>query len=80
MGKGHTIALNLYDEHLEVLDRLAKRQGSRSGAVQRLLEEAKRVEVYRELEEAYLESSRSGGEPAHDSLPEELLPADSRPD
>lgn len=51
--KGRRIVLSLHDEHIEVLDHLARRQGSRSGAVQRLLEEVKPREIYRKLDEAY---------------------------
>ncbi len=80
MGKGHTIALNLYDEHIEVLDRLAKRQGSRSGAVQRLLEEAKRQETYRELDEAYREYLKSGDEEAEQDLTGQMFQAASWPE
>ena len=80
MSKGQTIALNLYDEHIEVLDQLAKRQGSRSGAVQRLLEEAKRTEIYRELDEAYQEYRNAGGEKMDHQLAEEMQSAASWPE
>ncbi len=81
MSKGHTIALSLYDEHIEVLDQLAKRQGSRSGAVQRLLEEARRDEIYRELDEAYQEYLKAGGEDedTERKLSEEMLSVASWP-
>ena len=80
MSKGRTIALNLYDEHIELLDRLARRQGSRSKAVQRLLEEARRREVYRELDEAYQEYLKAGGEDVNRALTDEMLPAASWPE
>ena len=79
MSKGRTIALSLYDEHIEVLDRLAKRQGSRSGAVQRLLEEARRGEIYRELDEAYRERLEGGSLERDRQLTEEMLSLASWP-
>ena len=55
MGKGSTISLHLYETHIEAIDRLAKKYGSRSAAVRRLLEDARKGLVYQELEEAYRE-------------------------
>jgi hypothetical protein len=74
MSKGRTVAFNLYDTHLEVLNRLARRHGSRSAALQRLLEEAKRREIYQELEEAYRESMSMPGSMAEGRrLTQEML-------
>ena len=80
MARGRTIALNLYEEHIRVLDQLARRQGSRSAVVQRLLEEAKRRETYRDLDEAYQEHLKAAGQEADHQLTEELLPAASWPE
>ena len=79
MSKGRTIALNLYAEHVQVLDQLANTEGSRSAVVQRLLEEAKRRKTYQELDEAYQEHLKAGGERADHDLTEEMLPAASWP-
>lgn len=80
MNHGRTIALNLYDEHIKVLERLAKRHGSRSAAVQRLLEEAARDEIYRELDEAYQQLPAVAGKQKDGELTEELLRAASWPE
>ena len=80
MSKGRTIALNLYDHHLEVLDRLAKKHGSRSAAAQRLLEEESRRQVYEELGQAYEEYLKTpGAMEAERKLTEEMLDVASWP-
>ncbi len=74
MGRGTTIAINLYAPHIEVLERLAKRCGSRSAAVQRLLEEETRREAYRELDEAYRAYfAQPGAAEAERGLTEQML-------
>jgi hypothetical protein len=81
MSKGRTVAFNLYDSHLEVLNRLARRHGSRSAALQRLLEEAEVKNIYQELEEAYEEYfSLAGNREADRKLAEELLAVASWPE
>ena len=72
--------MNLYEEHIEVLNLLAKRQGSRSAAVQRLLEQAKRDETYRELDEAYRRYNAGEDTGEDQELTAELLRATSWPE
>ncbi len=74
MGRGVTIAVNLYAPHIEVLERLARRFGSRSAAVQRLLEEETRREAYRELDQAYRAYfAQPGAAEAERGLTEQML-------
>ena len=53
MERGKTVSVNLYDSHIRILEKLAQRLGSKSAAMQRLLEEAARREVYLAMESAY---------------------------
>ena len=81
MARGSTIAISLYPVHLDVLAKLAKRHGSRSAAIQRLLETERRREVYRQLDEAYREYfSQPGAQEAEASLTEELSALESWPE
>ena len=81
MSRGSTIAISLYPAHLDVLSKLAKRHGSRSAAIQRLLEAERRREVYRQLDEAYREYfSQPGAQEADAALTEDLSAIASWPE
>ena len=67
MERGRKISVHLYERHIRILDRLAKRCGTRSAALQHLLDEHR-------LEAAYAEYyAQPGVKEAERALTEEML-------